>query len=280
MYGFTGNLLRVNLTAGKITKERIPEDYLRHFLGGSGLAARYLYDEIPVEEDVFSENNKLFFAAGPLNGKNFPTSGRCCVACRSPLTGIWLDSVWSGKFSYNLKRAGLDAIIVEGKSPSPVYLYINNDDIQLKDASAMWGKVVSQTVQTIYEECGQSRGSCCAIGPAGEKLVKLANIMGDTTRAAGRGGAGALMGSKNLKAIFVYGDQEPEFSDDKKWKEVVKEITRKITEEPVTQSLKAYGTGVAMAAAPQTGDAPIMNWKRGSWDGFSKISGITMAKTI
>lgn len=280
MYGFTGNLLRVDLTTGKITKEKIPEDYLRDYLGGSGLAARYLYREIPFDEDVFGENNKLFFAAGPLNGRHFPTSGRCCVACRSPLTGIWLDSVWSGKFSYNLKRAGLDAIIIEGKSPKPVYLYINNDDIQLKDASAMWGRIVSETVQNIFAETGLSRGSCCAIGPAGEKLIKIANIMGDTTRAAGRGGAGALMGSKKLKAIFVYGDKEPAVSDEEKWKEVVREITRKINEQPVTNSLKAYGTGVAMAAAPQTGDAPTRNWKLGTWDGYSKISGVTMAQTI
>ncbi|HHV35760.1 MAG TPA: aldehyde ferredoxin oxidoreductase family protein [Syntrophomonadaceae bacterium] len=280
MKGYAGRLLRVDLSSGTITKEKIPDEYLRDYIGGTGLAARYLYDEIPVNGDVFDENNKLFFSVGPLNGKQFPTSGRCNVSCRSPLTGIWLDSSWSGRFGYNLKRAGYDAIIIEGKSPRPVYLYINNEQVELKDASAVWGKMTSESLKGIYEECGISRASCCTIGPAGEKMVKTGCIIGDTTKAAGRGGSGALMGSKKLKAIYVYGSQNPEVPDEDVWRKVVKEINTKIKENKTSQGLKAYGTGVAMAMADQTGDAPIKNWTLGKWDGFAKVNGIAMAKTI
>lgn len=280
MKGYAGKLLRVNLTSGNITKENIPEDYLRDYIGGTGLAARYLYDEIPVNGDVFDENNKLVFSVGPLNGRQFPTSGRCNVSCRSPLTGIWLDSSFSGKFGYNLKQAGYDAIIIEGKSSKPVYLYINNEQAELRDASFVWGEMVSEAISSIYKECGNDKASCCVIGPAGEKMVRTASIMGNTGKASGRGGSGALMGSKKLKAIYVYGNQEPEVPDEKLWKEVVKELTSKINEDQTSQALKAYGTGVAMAMAPQTGDAPIKNWTLGKWEGFEKVNGIVMAKTI
>lgn len=280
MKGCTGRLLRVNLSSGAINKEKIPDEYLRDYLGGTGLAARYLYDEIPVNGDVFDENNKLFFSVGPLNGKQFPTSGRCNLSCRSPLTGIWLDSSWSGKFGYNLKRAGYDAIIIEGKSAKPVYLYINDEQVELRDASFMWGKMVSEAVRDLYEQCGNKKASCCTIGPAGEKMVKTGCIIGDTTKAAGRGGSGALMGSKKLKAIYVYGSQSVDVPDEGVWKKTVKEITAKINENQTSQALKAYGTGVAMATAPQTGDAPIKNWTLGKWDGFEKVNGIAMAKTI
>ena len=119
MKGFTGKLLRINLTLKKIMVEDIPKEYLQDFLGGAGLAVRYLYEENDFEGDVFSENNKLFFSVGPLNGTNYPTSGRFNVSCRSPLTGIWLDASASGKLGYHLKRAGYDALIIEGKSNTP-----------------------------------------------------------------------------------------------------------------------------------------------------------------
>lgn len=278
--GYTGKLLRVNLTNGKITVEEIPESYLKDYIGGSGLAVRYLYDEIPVDSDVFDENNKLFFSVGPLNGKMFPTSGRFVVSCRSPLTGIWLDSSASGRFAYNLKRAGYDAVSVEGKSDKPVYLMIDNDRIEIRDASMAWGKMVSEAIKGIFDDSGLKKASCFAIGPAGEKLVKMACMIGDTGKAAGRGGSGALMGSKKLKAVIVYGNQEMQVSDEAAWKDLIKELTAKINAHPVSEALKNFGTSVAMAMTIQSGDAPIKNWKDGAWDGFMNISGITMAKTI
>lgn len=280
MKGFTGKLLRVSLGTKKIEVEDIPKEYLRDFLGGSGLAARYLYEENDFEGDVFSENNKLFFSVGPLNGTNFPTSGRFNVSCRSPLTGIWLDASASGKFGYHLKRAGYDAIIIEGKSEKPVYLYINNDEVQLRDADNMWGEMTSKSMQMIEKECGLKDGSYCGIGPAGEGMVKMASIICNGGRAVGRGGAGALMGSKKLKAIFVYGDKSLPIYNETGFKQSVKEISQKLAENATAKALKAYGTGVSMATAFESGDAPTKNWKLGTWDGYMKISGITMANTI
>ena len=191
-----GRLLRVNLSTRKTQVEEIPEQYLRDFLGGSGLAAKYLYDEIPAGSEVLGAENKLFFSIGPLNGGYFPTSGRYNVSCRSPLTGIWLDSSSSGKFGYYMGRAGYMAIIIEGQSDKPVYLYINNDTVEIRDASWLWGKTISESIQLIEKEC-QVKGSTAAIGPSGEKLVPMACIINDGGRAAGRGGAGALMGSRS-----------------------------------------------------------------------------------
>jgi aldehyde:ferredoxin oxidoreductase len=280
MKGYNGKLLRVNLSNHNISTESIPQEYLEKYIGGSGLAVRYLYDEIPVNGEVFDESNKLFFSVGPLNGTNFPTSGRFNVSCRSPLTGIWLDSSASGKFGHNLKRAGYDAIIIEGKSERPVYLYINNDVVEIRDAAHVWGKMISQSIKILEEECAIKNASCCSIGPAGEKTVKSACIRTDGNRTVGRGGAGALMGSKNLKAIFLYGSKAPEIADPLAFKQCIKEFTKKILENPVTPNLKNYGTGVAMAGASQSGDAPTKNWALGTWDGYGKISGITMAQTI
>ncbi len=274
-----GRLLRVNLTDRKITMEQIPEPYLRDYLGGSGLAAKYLYDEIPAGSEVLGEENKLFFSIGPLNGSNFPTSGRYNVSCRSPLTGIWLDSSSSGKFGYYLGRAGYMAVIIEGKSDQPVYLYINNDSVEIRDASSIWGKKISESIQAIEQECGV-KGSTTAIGPSGEKLIPIACLINDGGRAAGRGGAGAVMGSKKLKAIFVSGDKDVSIADKESWRKVTRELTGKVVDHELTNTLKAYGTGVAMAMAPQSGDAPTKNWQIGDWEGYAKISGITMANTI
>ncbi len=280
LYGYWGTLLRIDLTSRAATIEDIPEGYLRDYLGGAGLATRYLYDEIPVDSGVFDADNKLIFSVGPLNGSNYPTSGRCNVSCRSPLTGIWLDSSFSGRFGHHLKKSGFDAIIIEGISSSPVYLYVNNRDIQIRDASHLWGLSTSQTINTIAKENGLQQASCCSIGQAGENLVKLACIMNDRNRAAGRGGAGAIMGSKKLKAIYISGNQNISYSDQDLWREIVKEAHRKVAEHPIATTFKEYGTGIAMALADYSGDAPTMNWRRGSWDKYASISGITMAQTM
>ena len=274
-----GRLLRVNLSTREIGVEGIPEQYLRDYLGGSGLAAKYLYDELPAGSSALGEENKLFFSIGPLNGGYFPTSGRYNVSCRSPLTGLWLDSSSSGKFGYYMGRAGYMAIIIEGQSDQPVYLYINNDTVEIKDAASIWGKTISESIQLIEKE-SQVKGSAAAIGPSGEKLVPMACIINDGGRAAGRGGAGAVMGSKKLKAVFVSGDRKFEAADPDAWRKVIRELTGKVVEHPLTNSLKTYGTGVAMGLATQSGDAPTKNWQLGNWEGYGKISGMTMASTM
>lgn len=275
-----GMLLRVNLSNGSITKESIPEAYLRDYLGGSGLAARYLYDEIPIGKDVFDESNKLCFSIGPLNGGFFPTSGRYNLSCRSPLTGIWLDTSSSGKFGYYMRRSGFLAIIIEGKSDKPVYLYINNGNAEIRDASNIWGMTTSETSVWLKNVCGINKSSAAVIGPTGEKLVRTACVMNDEGRAAGRGGAGALMGSKKLKAVLVAGDMEIENFTKKEWKDTVKQQIEKIAANPIVGALKQFGTAVGMAGAPRTGDAPTKNWQYGTWDKYENISGPTMTNTI
>lgn len=280
MKGYAGIMLRIDLSSRRVTKEEIPGNHLRQYIGGQGLATRYLYDEIPVDADVFDGRNKLFFSVGPLNGGFFPTSGRFNVSCRSPLTGIWLDSTSSGKFGYQLKKAGYDAIIIEGKSDRPVYVYINNDRVEIRDASRLWGKKVSESLSLLSDECSLEKGSAILIGPSGERMLPMASIITDRSRAAGRGGAGAVMGSKRLKAVFIHGDKDLETADTESWKEGIRTLTEKIIKNPISNSLKAFGTGGAMARAAQTGDTPVKNWRLGTWDGFMKISGPTMAKTI
>ncbi|GAB6155200.1 aldehyde ferredoxin oxidoreductase family protein [Desulfosporosinus burensis] len=273
-------LLRIDLTSGKISTEVIPEEYLRDYIGGAGLAARYLYDEIPVSDDVFDESNKLMFSVGPLNGGLFPTSGRYNVSCRSPLTGIWLDSSSSGKFGFVLRKAGYLAIILEGKSKDPVYICINNDSVEIKDASKLWGQTISATIEAVQAECGLEKSSVAAIGPSGEKLIKIACIINDSARAIGRGGAGALMGSKNLKAILVAGDNKVAKFEEDSWKELVKETMTCIKNHPITASMRKYGTAIGMALAPGNGDAPTKNFALGTWNKYNQIAGPYMANTI
>ena len=273
-------LLRVNLTNGNVKKESIPEAYLRDYIGGSGLAARYLYDEIPTGRDVFDESNKLCFSTGPLNGGSYPTSGRYNLSCRSPLTGIWLDTSSSGKFGYYLRRSGFMAIIIEGKSDKPVYLYVNNGNAEIRDATNLWGMTTSEAIALIKRECELNKSSVAVIGPTGEKLVKMACVISDEGRAAGRGGAGALMGSKKLKGVLVAGDVEIDSFEKQEWKETVKQTTRNIAENPTVGVLRQFGTAVGMAAAPKTGDAPTKNWQYGTWDKYMNISGPTMSNTI
>ncbi len=279
----TGIMLRINLSSRRVTKEDIPQSYLQEYIGGQGLATRYLYDEIPVNADVFSGDNKLFFSVGPLNGGFFPTSGRFNVSCRSPLTGIWLDSTSSGKFGYELKKAGYDAVMIEGKSEYPVYILINNEQVEICDASRLWGKQVSESLALLQQECAPKtggKGSAVLIGPSGEMKLPMASLITDRARAAGRGGAGAVMGSKGLKAVWVRGDRNFEAADAEQWKNGIRTLTEKISQSPISNSLKAFGTGAAMARASQTGDTPVKNWRLGTWDGFMKISGPTMAQTI
>ena len=223
MKGYTGVLLRVDLTTGKITKESIPEEYLKDYIGGSGLATRYLYDEIPSDADPLGPDNKICISVGPLNGGAYPTSGRFNLSCLSPLTGIWLDASSSGKLAYHLKKAGYDAIIMEGVSKEPVYLSIYNGEVELRDASKIWGMKIAPAMEAVFAQCGNNRASISMIGPAGEKLLPMANVMNNKRRTVGRGGAGAVMGSKKLKAIVVYGDRDFEVAEPEEWKAIIKE---------------------------------------------------------
>ncbi|MFT5527190.1 MAG: aldehyde:ferredoxin oxidoreductase, partial [Pirellulaceae bacterium] len=205
MPGWTGKLLRVNLTTGECKTEAIPEQWLKEYVGGRGLAARYLYEELDPTVDPLSPENKLIFATGPLTGTPVPCGARYMVVTKGALTNAITTSNSGGHWGPEVKFAGYDLIMLEGKAPTPSYLYIYDDFVEVRDASKYWGKGVNDTEDGLREETGQPNLRVSCIGPAGEKLVRFACIMNDKHRAAGRSGVGAVMGSKNLKAIAVRG---------------------------------------------------------------------------
>ncbi|MDD3621996.1 MAG: aldehyde ferredoxin oxidoreductase N-terminal domain-containing protein, partial [Methanofollis sp.] len=204
MYGWTGTVLRVNLTEGTVKKEPLNKDFAENYIGGRGLGEKYFIDEVDMAVDALSPENKLIFATGPLTGTMGVSTGRYDVVAKGPLNNTLASSNSGGYFGPMIKYAGYDLIILEGKAEKPTYLWINNDTVELRDASHLWGKTVYETDDAVKAETDPDAEIAC-IGPAGEKLVLFACIMNDKHRAAGRTGIGTVMGAKNLKAIAVRG---------------------------------------------------------------------------
>lgn len=205
MNGWKGLIIRVNLNQGKITKESLNKELVYKFAGGTGINSKILFDEVEPDVDPLGSDNKVIVGTGPCNGTLVPGSQRITVTAKSPLTGIWGDSNSGGSIGAQLKYAGYDHVIIEGKSKEPIYLWIDDDTVEIKSAIHLWGKTTRETRRLIEKEVGDPDISVIAIGPAGENLVKLANIICDLGRALGRAGMGAVFGSKNLKAVAVRG---------------------------------------------------------------------------
>ncbi|NVM24269.1 MAG: aldehyde ferredoxin oxidoreductase, partial [Desulfobacterales bacterium] len=218
--GYNGKILRVNLSDNNISEEAIDELFCRKYLGGAGFISYFLWKELKQGVDPLSPDNKLIFAAGPVTGVPLPGSGRHCVGAKSPLTGGYAKSEVGGFWGAELKHAGFDAIIVEGKAEKPVYLWIQDGETSLRDAGHLWGKNIKETEQIIRDELGDSLIRVASIGPGGENLVRFACIMNNLKDAAGRGGMGAVMGSKNLKAIAVRGHKRLKVADPERLKEI------------------------------------------------------------
>ncbi len=277
-YGYQGTVLRIDLTSGTIKKEQLNLDDAVKFLGGRGLGTKMLIDEIDANVDALSPENKLIFAAGPLTGTNTPTGGRYMVITKSPLTGTVASSNSGGFFGAEMKFAGYDMIVLEGKSEKPVYINIVDDEVELKDASGLWGKLVIDTTETLEGIHGEKAKVAC-IGPAGERLSLMAAIMNDKGRAAGRSGVGAVMGSKNLKAIVVKGSKKVEVKDPAMLKEVFARCTKKIRDNGVTgQGLPAYGTAVLVNIINENGVLPTRNFQESQYSFAEDISGETLAE--
>ncbi len=277
--GYMGRFLRVDLTTRRITDETIPETTLRAYIGGSGLGARILFDETSATTDALAPENRLLFLTGPLTGVTIPTSGRHAVVAKSPL-GQWGEADCGGTFGNELKRAGIDGIILEGQAEEPTYLLIEDGAVSLQDARGEWGRDTFETQALLRARHGSKLVVTC-IGPAGEKLAPIAGIMsdGENGRPAARGGLGAVMGSKRLKAIAVTGTKRPPVVHDDKLRPLVKQMTLRIKE--TTASLRDYGTAGGVLTSEAIGDLAIQNWKRGAWrEGAEKLSGQTMAETI
>jgi aldehyde:ferredoxin oxidoreductase len=280
MYGWTGTILRVNLTTGDISKEPTNLDNARKFVGARGLGTKMLYDEMDPKVDPLSPENKLIFAPGPLTGTFAPSVGRYNVVTKGPLTGAIAASNSGGSFGPELKFAGYDMLIVEGKAKKPVYLWIKDDQVEIRDASKIWGKEVPDTTELIRAETDEDAKVAC-IGPAGEKQVLFASIMNEMHRAAGRSGVGAVMGSKNLKAVVVVGNNPLEVSDPKAFEAAVMVARAKIQAHPVGGAgLKAYGTDVLVNILNQVGSLPTRNFHDGYFPTADKIGGESLSKNV
>ncbi|AIU70025.1 aldehyde:ferredoxin oxidoreductase [Thermococcus eurythermalis] len=279
MYGNWGRFLRVNLSTGEVKVEEYNEELAKKWLGSRGLAIYFLLRDMDPKVDPLSPDNKLIITPGPLSGTSAPTGGRYNVVTKSPQTGFITMANSGGYFGAELKFAGWDGIIVEGKADNPVYIYIKDDNVEIRDASHLWGKVVSETEKTLREEVGSKKVRILSIGPAGENLVKFAAIMNDGHRAAGRGGVGAVMGSKNLKAIVVEGSKSVPIADRQKFMLTIREKINKLKNDPTAGGgLPKYGTAVLVNIINENGLYPTRNFQTGVFEHAYEQSGEAMAK--
>ncbi len=279
MFGYMGKILRVDLSSGTVVEESLKEEDCRMFLGGSGLATKYLFDEVPKGADPLGPDNLLIFMTGPLTGTESPSAGRYCLVSKSPLTGFWGEANSGGNWAVYLKSSGFDGIIFRGISPKPVYLVIDDGKVELKDAEHIWGKGVTETNRLIKEELGDDFNIAC-IGIAGEKLVRYANVVNDVHRAAGRCGLGAVMGSKRLKAVAAKGTKEIKAANREIFAEISKRNYDLVNESMLKITLETYGTAMATDLINVRGGFPTRNWQTGVFPNIEKISGITLAETL
>ena len=280
MFGYMGKILRVNLTNDEVYIENLSPQIQEKYIGGSGLAARIIYNEIPNDVEPFSPDALLIFSTGPLTGTPVPSSGRLSVCARSPL-GIWGESHAGGLFGQHLKKTGFDSIIITGKAKIPTYLWIDDGTVTFMSAEKMWRRDVYETYEMIKKEIKDNTIKIAAIGPAGENCVNYASIIFDVGK-AGRAGMGAVMGSKNLKAIAVKGTKKIPVAKEDELRNFAKEVQIQLSISPGAQSLRKYGTGGGMEAYYHIGNIPIRNHRDGVWeeDKIERISGVKMTQTI
>jgi aldehyde:ferredoxin oxidoreductase len=279
MNGWMNKIVKVDLSSGTQTTININEDIRRKYIGGRGLGLKLYTDICSADVDALSGENAIVFSTGPLTGI-IQTAGRYQVTTRSPLTNAIVNSSSGGFFGAFLKRAGLDAIIITGNSNTPVFLEITEDNIEIKNAEHIWGKDTHETMKILKSESSSNISIAC-IGPAGENLVPYASIMNDKDRAAGRGGVGAVLGSKNLKAITASGKKEIPVDDPGNLKKMISTINTLIDKNPVTgKSLQLLGTSVLVNVINAHGMYPTENFKRGVFNDAEGTSGEKIAETI
>ncbi len=270
--GYMGKGLVVDLSKGETKTVEIPDKIMKDYVGGEGFGVRILFDNLKPKTDPFSPENLLIFTTGPLTGTSAPTSGRLCVVFKSPLTNTIGASNVGGYFAPTLKKCGYDVLVIKGRAEEPVYLWIHDDNVEIRKASHLWGKGVEETEETILKEVGNEKAVVASIGIAGEKLSRIAAIMFNSHRAAGRGGPGAVMGSKNLKAIAVYGTKEIAVADKSALNSAAKKARAELEEEDfVREELKVYGTPSFTDAINGLGILPTKNWQHTMFDAMDKI---------
>ncbi|MBW2140660.1 MAG: aldehyde ferredoxin oxidoreductase family protein [Deltaproteobacteria bacterium] len=278
MYGFSGKVLRVDLNSQTISNEPLNEKWVKDFIGARGLGVRYLAEEIDPAIDPLSEGNKLIFATGPATGTRVIGGSRYEVVTKAPLTGTIGTANASDLWGPELKFTGWDMIIFEGKAEKPVYLWIQDDSVEIRPAQELWGKETTET-QKIVKERTHPKAKIACIGPAGEKQVLFACIMNDVGHAAGRGGVGAVMGAKNLKAVAVKGSGSVPMAEEETLKTLVKQIWSK-QPKAKDQFLHQLGTAGVLEIANEVGVFPTRNFQTGVFEGAEKISGQAVRDTI
>ncbi|HJF66628.1 MAG TPA: aldehyde ferredoxin oxidoreductase family protein [Slackia equolifaciens] len=277
--GWIGTILRINLTEGSIKKEPLNMQDAHDYVGARGLGTKYYCNEVDPKVDPLSPENKLIFMTGPLTGTAACSAGRYEVVSKAPLTGIIGAANSGGHFGPELKYAGYDGIIFEGKADHPVYLHINDDQVELLDASELWGQGVHETTEALEAKHGKVRVSC--IGTPGERCMLFAAIMNDKNRAAGRGGMGAVMGSKNLKAIAVRGTGGVTVARPEGFMNEVTKARTMLKEHPVTgNGLGTFGTEILVNIVNEVGGLPLRNGRDGSyWEQADDTSGERLNET-
>jgi len=272
MFGYTGNILFINLTKKKVKKQKLSSRRTRSFIGGKGLGASFLYEMTPPKTHPFSPENILTIATGPFVGTSVPAGCRFVTVTKSPLTGMYLDTNCGGHFGPSLRFAGYDALVITGQAKKPCFLYIEDEDAELRDAARLWGRATHEAEETIHSEVN-SEASIVSIGPAAEKLVRFACLTSELYRNAGRGGAGAVLGSKKLKAIAVYGTNSISVANPEK-------LWKRTTELYEQTSSDRLGTPGILSYAQETASLPTRNYQAGIFEDAEKIDGETMREQL
>jgi aldehyde:ferredoxin oxidoreductase len=280
LFGYAGKILHVDLSGGRISTEQPAEEFYKTYIGGSAMGIYYLFNQTPADADPLGPENTLTFMISPTTGVSISGQSRLTVTAKSPETGLIGDSQVGGFFPAELKFAGFDGIVFTGQSSKPVYLWVHDGEAELRDASHLWGKITGDVEKIIRQELGDPKIEVAQIGPSGEKLVRFAAIMNMCNRANGRTGMGAVMGSKNLKAIAVRGHQKVKTADPPAVTRLARLAPKRVQDIGDMKGLQDFGTASVLNYQNTSGGLPTRNYTSGSFDQAEDISGEHMSETI
>lgn len=278
--GFHNRILRVDLSTRQISVEQPGEVFFRTYFGGWGMIAHYLLTELEPGTDPLGPDNLLIFAPGVVTGAPAGGCGRNAVGAKSPLTGAFGESDAGGFWGAELKHAGWDGIVITGQADEPVYLWIADDKVEIRDAAHLWGKTTAAVEETLKQELDETRLRVAQCGPSGEKLVRFSCVVNDLAHFAGRTGMGAVMGSKKLKAIAVRGTQGVDIADPEGVRDIARWLRNEVKEKPGLQRLQEHGTDGSLMGFNQQGGLPTRNFQEGAFEGAERIAGEAMTETI
>lgn len=280
LYGYAGKILHVDLTKGKLTTEQPSEEFYKTYIGGSAMGTYYVFKNTPAGADPLGSENTLAIMISATTGVSISGNSRMNATAKSPLTGLIGDSQVGGFFPAELKFAGFDGIVFTGKSPKPVYLWVHDGEAELKDASHLWGKITMDCEKKIRQELGDPKIEIAQVGPSGEKMARFAAIMNMSNRANGRTGMGAVMGSKNLKAIAVRGHQKVKTADPAAITKLARLAPKRVQDIPDMKGLQDFGTASVLNYQNASGGLPTSNYTSGTFDDAENLSGEHMSETI